>query len=118
MDDITKAVHPNGDLYLNSNGWISWDVGEKKITLDGDFTLEQLEFIVTHVRSHLPQTGCNVDRQTAFLSKLGEVLKKYGVTLKGNDNYDAEENYIGADYIFYGAEIEVDIRSLLESMGE
>ena len=51
MDDIRKAIQPDGGLYLNSDGWLSWDVGDDEITLDADFTIEQLEFIIAYMRN-------------------------------------------------------------------
>lgn len=51
MDNMSKAVKPDGGLFLTSGVWISWSVGDNEITLDGNFTLEQLEFIVAHIKA-------------------------------------------------------------------
>lgn len=51
MNDIKKAIQSDGSLYLNSGCWIYWNVNDNEITLDADFTIEQLEFIIAHMKS-------------------------------------------------------------------
>ena len=39
------AIRPNGDLF-NLGQYIAWNVGDKDITLDADFSIDELEAIV------------------------------------------------------------------------
>ena len=54
MDEIQQAVQEDGSLHFSSGyiGFISWNAGDKEIVLDGHFTVEQLEFIVAHIKSN------------------------------------------------------------------
>lgn len=51
MDELSKAIQQDGSLHLNGNGYISWNIGDEEITVDGRYTPEQLEFIAMHVRT-------------------------------------------------------------------
>lgn len=49
--DVQECVMPDGSLY--SLGWyLGWSVGDKSITLDGEFTVEDLEAIITHIKAN------------------------------------------------------------------
>ena len=41
----------DGTLYSLS-GYISWDVGDDEVSLDGEFTVQDLEFIINHIKAH------------------------------------------------------------------
>lgn len=45
------TVEPDGSLY-NVGMYLHWNVGEGKVTLDGEFTLPELEAIVYWMRKH------------------------------------------------------------------
>lgn len=46
--EIEKTIQADGGLY--SLGWyLSWDVGEEKACLDGEFTPNQLRSIADHM---------------------------------------------------------------------
>lgn len=49
-DSILKdCVRHDGGLY--SPGWfLNWQVGDQKATLDGEFTVDELEAIALHMR--------------------------------------------------------------------
>jgi len=51
MNDLKKAIREDGSLYLISDGYIGWNVGEDEITLDSKFTIAQLEYIIAHMKS-------------------------------------------------------------------
>lgn len=57
MDDaeikriLGDTVQPDGSLF-NGGWYVSWKPGDKDITLDAEFTIEDLEAIVAHMKKH------------------------------------------------------------------
>lgn len=47
-----KITQPDGSLHsLGDPAYIKWKLGDKYITLDGDFTIEDLSWLVSHMKS-------------------------------------------------------------------
>ena len=61
---MRKAIQPDGSLRITGSGYISWDAGDDEISLDGHYTVEQLEFIVAHVKSKQAEDGRNATVKT------------------------------------------------------
>ena len=49
---IKEAIQPDGGLHWLA-GYVSWNVGDRKVTIDGDFTPDELRAIANHVESKL-----------------------------------------------------------------
>ena len=49
---IKDSLQPDGGLYWLA-GYVSWNVGGRRVTLDGDFTPDELRAIADHMESKL-----------------------------------------------------------------
>jgi hypothetical protein len=49
---IKDSLQPDGGLYWLA-GYLSWNVGDRKVTIDGDYTAEELKAIADHMESKL-----------------------------------------------------------------
>lgn len=47
---MDKAVQEDGSLDALSPNYIHWKVGDVQITLDGIFTVKELEAIIAHIK--------------------------------------------------------------------
>jgi hypothetical protein len=45
---IKDSLQPDGGLYWLA-GYLSWNVGDRKVTIDGDFTPDELRAIADHM---------------------------------------------------------------------
>jgi hypothetical protein len=45
---IKEAIQPDGGLHWLA-GYVSWNVGDRRVTIDGDFTPDELRAIADHV---------------------------------------------------------------------
>ena len=45
------------DKLYDLGAYIYWQGGDSTVTLDGEFTIEQLEFIVQHVKQYQSETS-------------------------------------------------------------
>ena len=45
---IKDSLQPDGGLYWLS-GYLSWNVGDRRVTIDGDYTAEELRAIAGHM---------------------------------------------------------------------
>jgi hypothetical protein len=45
---IKDSLQPDGGLYWLA-GYLSWNVGDRKVTIDGDYTAEELRAIADHM---------------------------------------------------------------------
>jgi hypothetical protein len=50
INDLKSAIKPDGGLRANERIFLEWEVGDNIVVLDGNFTVEQLEFIVAHIK--------------------------------------------------------------------
>lgn len=44
-----EMVTTDGGLYKRGSGYVSWRVGDSAITLDGDFTIAELQQFIDHM---------------------------------------------------------------------
>jgi hypothetical protein len=49
---IKEAIQPDGGLHWLA-GYVSWNVGDRRVTIDGDFTPDELRAIADHMESKL-----------------------------------------------------------------
>ena len=49
---IKDSLQPDGGLYW-LRGYLSWNVGGRRVTIDGDFTPDELRAIADHMESKL-----------------------------------------------------------------
>ena len=49
---IKDSLQPDGGLYWLA-GYVSWNVGDRRGTIDGDYTAEELRAIADHMESKL-----------------------------------------------------------------
>jgi hypothetical protein len=49
---IKDSLQPDGGLYWLA-GYLSWNVGDRKVTIDGNYTAEELRAIADHMESKL-----------------------------------------------------------------
>ena len=49
---IKDSLQPDGGLYWLA-GYLSWNVGDRKVTIDGGYTAEELRAIADHMDSKL-----------------------------------------------------------------
>ena len=49
---IKESLQPDGGLHFLA-GYLSWNVGDRKVTIDGDYTAEELRAIADHMESKL-----------------------------------------------------------------
>ena len=47
---IKNSLQPDGGLYWLA-GYVSWNVGDRRVTIDGDFTPDELRAIADHMES-------------------------------------------------------------------
>ena len=47
---IKDSLQPDGGLYWLA-GYVSWNVGDRRVTLDGDFTPDELSAIADYMES-------------------------------------------------------------------
>ena len=45
---IKESLQPDGGLHWLA-GYLSWNVGDRKVTIDGDYTAEELRAIADHM---------------------------------------------------------------------
>ena len=45
---IKDSLQPDGGLYWLA-GYLSWNVGDRKVTIDGNYTAEELRAIADHM---------------------------------------------------------------------
>jgi hypothetical protein len=45
---IKESLQPDGGLYWLA-GYLSWNAGDRKVTIDGDFTPDELRAIADHM---------------------------------------------------------------------
>jgi hypothetical protein len=45
---IKEAIQPDGGLHWLA-GYVSWNVGDRRVTIDGDFTPDELRAIADHM---------------------------------------------------------------------
>lgn len=55
---IGDFITDEGDLHGSSGNWISWMKGDSQISLDGDFTVEQLKEILSFVTGGCVSSEC------------------------------------------------------------
>jgi hypothetical protein len=55
--DIKSITKPDGSLHaISEPAYIDWTIGDERITLDGELTIKELEWIVAHIKSTQGQT--------------------------------------------------------------
>ena len=52
---LANYIQPNGRLY-NVGGYVSWNPGNSKITLDGEFTAEELEAMAWWMKNEVAES--------------------------------------------------------------
>ena len=52
--DLKSIREPNGDLFgtVSPQGYIGWDADEDHVTLDGLFSIEDLQTLIAHMRAN------------------------------------------------------------------
>jgi len=45
---IKNSLQPDGGLYWLA-GYVSWNVGDRRVTIDGSYTAEELKAIASHM---------------------------------------------------------------------
>ena len=48
MNIIKESLQPDGGLYWLA-GYVSWNVGDRRVTIDGNYTAEELRAIADHM---------------------------------------------------------------------
>lgn len=51
----SSIIKQDGSLYSRSSHYVSWNIGDEEIVLDGRFTVEDLVFLLSHIDKEPPR---------------------------------------------------------------